>query len=111
MDATADGVTAVVHADHGRLVAAGGPEQLAEPGTKVPRRGLTRNRALGRGVPVAVEALERADETQPWQVRVSMDGQAWVERVEARYSRDEAVEAAWRDLCLRAAALLPPQEG
>jgi hypothetical protein len=49
--------------------------------------------------------------TQPWQVRVSMDGQAWVERVEARYSRDEAVEAAWRDLCLRAAALLPPQEG
>lgn len=110
-DATADGVIAAVSASvAGRVIAAGGPEQLAEPGTKIPRIGRTVNKRLGRSVPIAVESVERADETQPWQVRVSMDGTAWVERVDARYSRDEAVEVAWRDLALRAASLLPPQE-
>lgn len=110
-DATADGVIAVANASlSGRVIAAGGPEQLAEPGTKVPRIGRTVNKRLGRHVPIAVEAIERADDASPWQVRVSMDGSAWMERVEARFSRDEAVEVAWRDLALRATALLPPQE-
>lgn len=110
-DAVADGVTVVAPASMaGNVIAAGGPEQLAEPNTKIPRRGLTQNRRLGRDVPVAVESIERDAETQPWKVRVSMDGSAWIETVPARYSRDAAVEVAWREVCLRAAALLPPQE-
>lgn len=111
-DATADGVTGVVSAAvAGSVKVASRPEELAEPGTKIPRIGRTVNKRLGRHVPIAVESIERADEAQPWNVRVSMNGMTWGEKVDARFTRDEAVEVAWRDISLRAAALLPPKEG
>lgn len=109
-DATAGGVTATLHAGAGVARAATRPEDLAEPGTKLPRRGRTVNKRLGREVPVVVEGVERDAEGEPWRVTVSMDGARWVEKVPADRTRDEAVEVAWRELTLRATELLPPQE-
>lgn len=108
-DAIAEGVTVELRAG-AALRHAAQPEDLAEPGTKIPRRGLTRNRHLGRDVPVAVEAISRESEAHRWRVRVSMDGMAWDEMAPARVTRDEAVEIAWRELTLRAARILPAQE-
>ena len=106
-DATAAGVTAAVATAMPGMVAANRPEDLAEPNTKVPRRGLTRNRALGRDVAVAVESVQRAAGGDPWTVAVSLDGLAWDVMVPADRTRDEAVEVGWREVTLRAGALRP----
>lgn len=83
-----------------------GERTTAEAGTRVPRRGLNRNLLVG-DIPVSVEAIARDAADAPWTVTVSMQGMMWDESVPANFSRDEAVEQAWRVVCLRAAALRP----
>lgn len=79
---------------------------LAEPNTRLPREGRTRNSAVEGGwVPVAVLGLQRLAEAGDWTVSVSMAGRGDVMAVSGAASRDEAVEIAWQRLGLAAARI------
>ncbi len=77
-----------------------------EKDTKLPRHGRTLNSAMPGGfVPVAVLAVERMHEEADWTVRVSRAGEESVVAVSRAFSRDAAVEIAWRDVCMAAARM------
>ena len=77
-----------------------------EKATKVPRHGLTRNPTQPDGrVPVAVLSIDRLHGQADWTVLVSVAGQESAVAVPRHLTRDEAVEVAWRDICIAAAQL------
>jgi hypothetical protein len=121
-----------------RLIAAGTPKDLAEAGTILPRRGRSSNAATRGLVPIAVlscEAgvqllgagpvapgrlgellvapLELLPDQRPVHVlAVEVAGVAAEIQLPAdAYTRDEAVEVAWRRIAIVAARMTPAQEG
>jgi hypothetical protein len=120
------------------VIAAGSPKDLAEAGTILPRRGRAKNHASGGLIPIAVlscdEGTQRlgggppdaaalagllalplelmGEQRMVHLLAVEVAGMAGTVSLPAEaYTRDEAVEVAWRRLAIIAGRLAPAQEG
>jgi len=121
-----------------RVIAAGSPKDLAEAGTILPRRGRAKNRASGALIPIAVLSCDAGtqrlgagaldhqnlgvllalplelmgEQRMVHLLAVEVAGMAGTVSLPAEdYTRDEAVEVAWRRIAIIAGRLAPAQEG